>query len=315
MSTPQLTASSEREASCSPFSVYDEVPSPRADAISYPIIAGATTGFYAAPADDSKYIQPNTNCAAYADVSSQDYLQGHWGYQGAVLPEPAFAFDDPAAWHFPNSDPAQNGGRPLTCAGLPSNWTLEPSRDYFQEVPVDYAAPSFSTPSQPLAQLITPAAIPELQHPRPQRLYVPPWQTAVGFSADEFLTGASQRHGSSLQSISGFQDSDEISEEDEDYSGSEYGDDMDMDEDWEDGFEEDQGAVENGTDVLSFASTTDIDAGQGIGLGSSTRLLGSDSILYRSVATPLRCPDSPDFSWPSFIADSCEFSTITPSFA
>lgn len=307
MSTPQLT-SSVRDASCSPLSAYDEVPSPKAESISHPSIADST-GFYMAPAGDSRCIQNDS--AAYAGFALNCGVSQPWGYQGAVLSESFYGLDGTAPWpRYEGHN--QSCGQSLSYDPLPANWVFaSPTELSLALGQATFASP---TSSQPPAPSVTAVAVPELKHPRPQRAFVPSWQTAPDFDAEQFLTGGrgSRSHHVALSPRSqGAIESGHHTAEP--LSGSDSGD--DMDEDWDDDFDFDD--LENpGEEIdadLTARGPIDVDAGRSVGLGSSTWTLDSDSILYKPVATPLRCLIDSDALWHSTMADA--YSAVTPSFA
>lgn len=328
MSTPQLSASSEREASCSPLSAYDEAPSPRSGSISYPSIAGASQ-FNVAPSVIHDWEYLDANGAAYADIAfsaaeasvshadQEDCLTQYWGYQGAALPGYVLGLDSAMAWHLEPCG-AQEFRPPLSGAILPPN--LPSSLAVQSTAMLDPMTGQHDPPSllieQQLSHFSSITPVPELQHPRPQRAFGPSWTTAPDFNAEEFLatdpkapsptriTPDSQRQAGLSGETEGQDAGSECYESDGDVT---------MDEDWDDDFDEDPNTEEAANQVNIWAiSPAAVEVGQGIGLGSLTRTLDSDSILYQPVATPLRCPNDSILSWASIVGPY--FSAVTPSF-
>lgn len=267
-----------------------------------------------APSGDSKYAHADN--AAYADFAL-GYVPQPWAFEEAVFPESVYGLNGAATWQEYDSL-SQGCGQTLSCDTLPANWMLASPTELsmaFAQTPALFASPS----SQPPAHPVTAVAAPELQHPRPQRAFVPSWQTAPDFNAEHFLAGAAETRGeSSRQDILplGPQSSatlEAIEHTNEDFTGSDSGD--DLDEDWDDDLEFEENPSEE-IDADSCAhGLADVDVGPGIGLGSSTWTLDSNSILYKPVATPLRCPSRSNMLWPGSMADSCVYPAVTPSFA
>lgn len=309
VSTPQLISYSARDASCSPLSVYDEVPSPKAGSISHPSVADGA-GFYMAPASDSKFI--TTDSAAYAGFAASCASQP-WGYQGAVLPEPIYGINGAATWSdYRSLD--QGCSHTLSRDACPDTWTLATSTE------LSMALVQSELPPPPSSQLpvhyCTAVTVLELKHPRPQRAFRPTW-TAPDFDAESSLAVEAQRRGTSSREVTPPYISQAVlavgQPADEDFDGSDSED--DMDEDWDDDLEFEENPGDEINAELTAHGPIDLDAGQGIGLGSSSWTLDSNSILYRPVATPLRCPSGSDAMWPPSMVASHDCSAVTPSFA
>ncbi|KAI0692958.1 hypothetical protein BC835DRAFT_1097868 [Cytidiella melzeri] len=308
MSTPQLSASSAREASCSPLSTYDETPSPMDESINDSAIAG--TGVYAAPtaamhsweypaAHDTLYGTATQNSVTYSGYPTP--LAQYWDYQGAALqgyPQSSLA----PTWHQASCS-AQIPGTELF-----PYWSQ--SSEYAQPLEMVVEPSLFASDVQaPQAAVITPTVTTELQHPRPQRNYVnTTWQNEE-FDAEQFLAGLSRPFSPSsttlVQSLVAESDGYEVVYPD-------YGTGNEVEANWETGGIANPCHIDQvGLDAYSgpTAAPADIEIGQGIGLGSSTRTLGSNSILYKSVALPLRCLDESDFLLAPIPAEPHEFAT------
>ena len=174
-----------------------------------------------------------------------------------------------------------------------------------------------------------PAAMPDLQHPRPQRAFVPAWQKQTEFDLKQFVkeswSGAtspaprdapqprySYEAAAPAPSCSGSAEAegvepDEMEEYDED-------EEMEMDEGWEDDDDEDedansdQGIGQDETELCQNrpcdgpAAAAEVSVGPSMGLGTlgfGSRTLDANCLLYQPIADYVRWPEGANFAMPS----------------
>ena len=176
-----------------------------------------------------------------------------------------------------------------------------------QWFPSDVAALPSAVPASDLA----PLSMPDLQHPRPRRSYIPPWQLETEFDVKQFVAPARSRHtspGASPPPTYDYLAEFPLFSAQTNAEGAEGGDVVvdDVDsyaepEDWkieEDAdAEADQGMETDAADASYDTIRLDppyseIDAGTGMGLGRCARTLDSQSLLYQPIPDYVRCPDA-----------------------
>lgn len=176
LSTPGL---SWRDSSCSPLSAIEELPVAHAvpEAISFSA-ASQSQKVTSSP------VAAGFSCNPAALFASPDEAQARLCSTYHIAPGPAPALPaahDPAAWS----------------ANMPSLSLSTALRQLDEQQALPMQGPSSShlpssSSASPLAS--APAQMPELQHPKPFRPYVPPWQTATEFDVEEFV--AAKDHAS-----------------------------------------------------------------------------------------------------------------------
>ena len=338
MSTPQLTASSGREASCSPLSAYDETPSPQVDSIDYATVADGREVYAAsaavfdceyADAHGSMYGGPALNSAAPIGYPTpSEYIPDYRSFQGAALQGCSLDLTGSSAPTWPQDSigtEMQRFGQQLTQNDFPSHWTAFYDQPHTYTQPLgQIAEPSSFAVNISASHTITAAATGEVHCPRPQRGWLTSWQTASDFDAEEFLASLSRNTTSQTTQLptptldSDFDTMDQVDQmEDQLSSYAECDRTDEMEADWQMEGNASPGSIETENLEFDFANsssaalTAGVDIGQGIGLGQSCRTLGSDSILYQ----PVQFADGSDTSWSSDLAAQYQYSALSPSYA
>lgn len=336
MSTPQLTASSGREASCSPLSTYDETPSPKVDSIDYATVAGGTQVYTAPTAifdwengniHGAQYSNPALNSAAPLQRPTHpEYDPEYWSFQGAALQGCSVDSNSSSAPMWPQEScgaPIQDLGQPLTAEESLLYWTAMYDQSHLCVQPLEQIPePSSLAFDLPASQTTSTPDEAGIHHPRPKRGWLTHWQTATDFDAEEFLASLSRKSTSSatppeptFDDDINAMDQDDEGETDEDQSSYLDCDDSDeMDADWQIEGNASPETIESPDlffDSATWSSSAvpaEVDIGQGIGLGFSSRTLGPDSILCQ----PVHFSDEADASW---MEGLYQFSPLSPSAA
>ncbi|KAI0094490.1 hypothetical protein BDY19DRAFT_22902 [Irpex rosettiformis] len=330
MSTPQLTASSGREASCSPISTYDETPSPRVDSIDYATVAdgmqvytapAGTFGYEYADAYGILYADPALNGAAPIEYpTNTEYIPEYCSFQGAALQGCSLDLTGASAPTWPHEligTEIQTCEQPLTEKELLSDWTVGQSHLYAQSLGQIAEPPSFAS-NVSTSQTLPAAATGELHHPRPQRGWLTSWQTAADFNAEEFLASLSRTTASQTTpcDTSALEDCNVMDQGDEDqFFNLDFGISDEMEGDWQIEGNASPGSIEEAdpefdSSSWTSAATAGVDIGQGIGLGFCNKMLSSDSILYQ----PVQFVNGSDTSWNSDSAGQYQLTALSPSF-
>lgn len=159
----------------SPLSCVDESPVSSAEAINF---LAASSSRPQSSTSSAKTAVPDDSTALYA---AQDEVQARQHATYELAPDPSMAAShDFSAWQ----------------AGLPSLGTASQERQDFDSMAsAAQSMTSMHTSSSIppfIAAPIPPPPMPELQHPKPIRAWLPSWQTATEFNVNEFLASSSQ---------------------------------------------------------------------------------------------------------------------------
>ena len=151
----------------SPLSCVDESPVSSAEAINFLAASGSRTQSLTSSA---KNAIPDDSTALYA-VQDEAQARQHAAYE--LAPDSSMVVAAPhdfSAWQ----------------AGLPSLGTApQEGQDFNSTAPAAQSMSSMHT-SSPI-----PPSVPELQHPKPVRAWLPSWQTATEFNVNEFVASSS----------------------------------------------------------------------------------------------------------------------------
>lgn len=311
LSPPRLS-SPWRESSNSPSSMhdYEELQTPNIECFDGANIA-STRDTFAFPSFDAGHV--------YASVMSATARGAPppWGFAKS-FPKPLYG-----AECTPTSalEPIQFAAWSERCAvALAEDYALLPSIEGPPQPSVSALPPSAFVHTQPAV----PAAMPDLQHPRPQRAFVPDWQGQTEFDLKQFVkeswSGAtsptpqdapqprySYDAAAAPASCSGSAETEGVEQgEMEEYDEDEE---MEMDEGWEeddDDANSDQGTGEDETELCQerpgdapAASEVCIGPSMGLGFGRS-RTLDANCLLYQPIAGYVRWPEGANFAMPSY---------------
>ncbi|KAF7794359.1 hypothetical protein EIP86_005493 [Pleurotus ostreatoroseus] len=301
-----------RDSSSSPSSIFDELSTPSFGPLEYACMP-------------EQFVSPQScDQKACGSVGSATVAAPHLAYSNILHPE--------------------NGANGSQLIPDINAWLQDQGHYAFTEQHAPIASTSTAQPPQSCASYglppaafmqPQPAAMPDLQHPRPKRAFTPAWQEQTEFDLAEFvkssprsavapspIRNATQQvysfYGapSHVETVGqeGFEDMDEDDAMDEDEDEDE--------EDWdlEDDAELDQSIMDAEPCALlphdchatgPSNATLGMGSGSRMGRGFSTQPLNPQSLLFQPVADYVRCPDLAPAYVPTF-AQEYAF-TYTPT--